>query len=124
MDRIDIWVQMHAHAAGTFTPSDAESSVVVRERVELARQVAARRWSEYGWTVNAEVPGHVLRQRFRLAADALAPVESALRQGRMSARGADRAIRVAWTVCDLRGGDAPSAQDVLQALNFRQRGVS
>lgn len=124
MDRIDIWVQMHAHAAGTFTPSDAESSVVVRQRVELARQVAARRWSEYGWTVNAEVPGHVLRQRFRLPAEALAPVESALRQGRMSARGADRAIRVAWTVCDLRGGEVPSAQDVLQALNFRQRGVS
>ncbi|PPJ17972.1 hypothetical protein C5E44_12490 [Nocardia nova] len=124
MDRIDIWVQMHAHAAGTFTPSDAESSVVVRERVELARRAAARRWSEYGWTVNAEVPGHVLRQRFRLPADALAPVESALRQGRMSARGADRAIRVAWTVCDLRGGEVPSAQDVLQALNFRQRGVS
>ncbi len=124
MDRIDIWVQMHAHAAGAFAPADAESSVVVRDRVETARQAAARRWADYGWTVNAEVPGHALRQRFRLPNDALAPVETALRQGRMSARGADRAIRVAWTVADLRGAEVPSAQDVLQALNFRQRGAS
>ncbi|GAB2708857.1 YifB family Mg chelatase-like AAA ATPase [Nocardia thraciensis] len=124
MDRIDIWVQMHGQAAGAFASSEAESSEVVRGRVEVARQAAARRWSGHGWAANAEVPGHVLRQRFRLPRESLAPVENALRQGRMSARGADRAIRVAWTVCDLRGGDVPSTQDVLQALNFRQRGAS
>ncbi|WP_280264451.1 YifB family Mg chelatase-like AAA ATPase [Nocardia wallacei] len=124
MDRIDIWVQMHGQAAGAFASSEAESSEVVRGRVELARQAAVRRWSGHGWVTNAEVPGHVLRQRFRLPRESLAPVENALRQGRMSARGADRAIRVAWTISDLRGGDVPTTQDVLQALNFRQRGAS
>ncbi|WP_024806461.1 YifB family Mg chelatase-like AAA ATPase [Nocardia sp. BMG51109] len=124
MDRIDIWVQMHGQATGAFAASDAESSETVRGRVEAARRVAVRRWADYGWLTNAEVPGHVLRQRFRLPREALAPVENALRQGRMSARGADRAIRVAWTMCDLRGGEVPTVQDVLQALNFRQRGVS
>ncbi|QIS21696.1 YifB family Mg chelatase-like AAA ATPase [Nocardia terpenica] len=123
MDRIDIWVQMHGQAAGAFATSEAESSEVVRARVAVARQAAAHRWHDYGWTTNAEVPGHVLRQRFRLPRESLAPVENALRQGRMSARGADRAIRVAWTVCDLRGGEVPTAQDVMQALNFRQRGA-
>ncbi|WP_425296257.1 hypothetical protein [Nocardia asiatica] len=32
-------------------------------------------------------------------------------------------MRVAWTICDLRGGELPAAQDVLAALNFRQRGA-
>jgi magnesium chelatase family protein len=123
MDRIDIWVQMYSQAAGAFATAEVESSEVVRERVALARQAAVRRWHEYGWTTNAEVPGHLLRQRFRLPRESLAPVEDALRQGRMSARGADRAIRVAWTVCDLRGGEVPGTQDVLQALTFRQRGA-
>ncbi|MGV9680276.1 YifB family Mg chelatase-like AAA ATPase [Nocardia sp. NPDC003482] len=123
MDRIDIWVQMHGQAAGAFAASEAESSEVVRARVTAARATAARRWRDFGWSTNGEVPGHVLRQRFRLPRESLAPVESALRQGRMSARGADRAIRVAWTICDLRGGEVPSAQDVMQALNFRQRGA-
>lgn len=123
MDRIDIWVQMHGQAGATFSAESAESSEVVRARVAAARQIAAARWREFGWTTNAEVPGHVLRQKFRLPREVVAPVETALRLGRMSARGADRAIRVAWTVCDLRGGDLPTAQDVLSALNFRQRGA-
>ncbi|MBU3063870.1 YifB family Mg chelatase-like AAA ATPase [Nocardia sp. NEAU-G5] len=124
MDRIDIWCQMHGQAAGAFAAAAAESSAVVRGRVELARRAAAERWQEYGWRTNAEVPGHTLRQRFRLPTEALVPVENALRLGRMSARGADRAIRVAWTICDLRGGEVPNTQDVMQALNFRQRGAA
>lgn len=123
MDRIDIWVQMYAMAGGTFGAEESESSAVVRERVTVARRAAAHRWREFGWLTNAEVPGHVLRQRFRLPPEVTAPVEAGLRMGRLSARGADRAIRVAWTICDLRGGDIPSAQDVMQALNFRQRGA-
>ncbi|MFI6867138.1 YifB family Mg chelatase-like AAA ATPase [Nocardia sp. NPDC050406] len=124
MDRIDLWVQMHSQAAGAFSGEDAESSETVRARVAAARAAAADRWKDFGWTLNAEVPGHILRQRFRLPREALAPVENALKHGRMSARGADRAIRVAWTISDLRGSPIPTAQDVLQALNFRQRGGS
>lgn len=121
MDRIDLAVQMHAQSAGAFTGDEVESSEAVRARVTAARDVAAKRWAELGMSTNAEVPGHVLRQRFRLPHETLAPVENALRHGRMSARGADRAIRVAWTICDLRGGETPNGQDVLQALSFRQR---
>lgn len=123
MDRIDIWVQMHGTAGATFRAEESESSQQVRERVTIARAAAADRWREYGWRTNGEVPGHILRQRFRLPPETTAPVEAALRTGRLSARGADRAVRVAWTICDLRGGKAPTADDVMLALNFRQRGV-
>ncbi|MEU7629020.1 YifB family Mg chelatase-like AAA ATPase [Nocardia sp. NPDC049220] len=123
MDRIDIRVQMHGQVGAAFSTDLAESSKVVRDRVAVARRAASERWYEYQWVTNAEVPGHILRQQFRLPRESLAPVEDALRSGRMSARGADRAIRVAWTICDLRGGELPTVQDVLAALNFRQRGV-
>ncbi|MFE7801155.1 YifB family Mg chelatase-like AAA ATPase [Nocardia sp. NPDC057440] len=123
MDRIDIWVQMHGHVGAGFSTEAAESSATVRDRVAAARGVAAQRWREYGWATNAEVPGHVLRQQFRLPREAVAPVEAALRLGRLSARGADRAMRVAWTISDLRGAGQPTAQDVMSALNFRQRGA-
>lgn len=123
MDRIDIWVQMHASTGVALAPEESESSEAVRRRVTAARDAAAARWREDGWRTNAEVPGHLLRRRFPLPRDATAPVEAALRLGRLSARGADRALRVAWTICDLRGGDLPTAQDVMLALNFRQRGA-
>ncbi|WP_028476504.1 YifB family Mg chelatase-like AAA ATPase [Nocardia sp. CNY236] len=121
MDRVDIRVRMYGESSAAFGTAVAESSEVVRARVARAREAAAARWREYGWLTNADVPGHVLRQRYRLPRESLAPVEGALQRGRLSARGADRAIRVAWTICDLRGGDIPSAQDVVLALNFRQR---
>ncbi|WP_225729805.1 MULTISPECIES: YifB family Mg chelatase-like AAA ATPase [unclassified Nocardia] len=124
MDRIDIWVQMHGQAGAALSSDSAESSEVVRARVAVARSAAIERWREYGWTTNAEVPGHILRQRFRLPPDAVAPIEAALRLGRMSARAADRAIRCAWTIADLRGATMPAQQDVLLALNFRQRSAS
>ncbi|MFF0545240.1 YifB family Mg chelatase-like AAA ATPase [Nocardia thailandica] len=123
LDRIDLWVRMHGSTGATFTGERTESSATVRERVARARAASAARWHENGWTTNAEVPGHVLRQRFRLPAESVAPIEAAVRLGRLSARGADRALRVAWTVCDLRGGDLPSVEDVLASLNFRQRGA-
>ncbi|MGW6730345.1 YifB family Mg chelatase-like AAA ATPase [Nocardia sp. NPDC055029] len=123
LDRIDIWVQMRGQAGATFGDEQAETSATVAARVAQARALAAQRWSADGWATNAEVPGHILRQRFRLPRESIAPIETALRLGRMSARGADRAIRVAWTVCDLRGGELPTVQDVLSALNFRQRGA-
>jgi magnesium chelatase family protein len=103
MDRVDLRVQMLAPPTGAFS-------------------AAARRWREHGWRTNAEVPGHVLRKHFPLSRDALAAVESAMRDGRMSARGAERTIRVAWTICDLRGSASPSVNDVRSALNFRDRG--
>ncbi|MEU4811111.1 YifB family Mg chelatase-like AAA ATPase [Nocardia fluminea] len=123
LDRIDIWVQMHGQAGATFVDEQVESSSTVAERVARARARAAQRWSEDGWTTNAEVPGHILRKRFKLPRESIAPIETALRLGRMSARGADRAIRVAWTVCDLRDGELPTVRDVMSSLNFRQRGA-
>ncbi|NED62871.1 ATP-binding protein, partial [Streptomyces sp. SID10244] len=75
-----------------------EPSAAVRERVSQARATAIERWSEHGWLTNAEVPGSALRQRFRLSPKALRPIELFLRDGRVTARGADRAIRLAWTL--------------------------
>ncbi|MFD3704614.1 YifB family Mg chelatase-like AAA ATPase [Nocardia sp. NPDC058658] len=123
LDRIDIWVQMHGQAGATFGDEQVEDSATVAARVAGARARAAQRWSGDGWATNAEVPGHILRKRFKLPRESIAPIEAALRLGRMSARGADRAIRVAWTVCDLREGEMPTVQDVMASLNFRQRGA-
>ncbi|HEY5854492.1 MAG TPA: ATP-binding protein, partial [Aldersonia sp.] len=83
----------------------------------------ALRWHEYGCLTNTEVPGHLLRREFRLPRTTIRLIEDALRRGRVTSRGADRALRVAWTVCDLRGGDLPDADDVTTALVFKERAL-
>ncbi|WP_172650526.1 YifB family Mg chelatase-like AAA ATPase [Rhodococcus opacus] len=121
MDRVDLRVRMQAVATGAFIDEVGESTEDVRQRVAEARAAACERWSDYGWRTNAEVPGPALRQKFRLARPALAPVERALRKGLITARGADRALRVAWTVGDLAGLDMPGPEQVVTALGFRDR---
>ncbi|NMM85181.1 hypothetical protein B2J88_12505 [Rhodococcus sp. SRB_17] len=122
LDRVDIRIRMQAVATGALIDEVGESTESVRIRVAAARDAASERWSAYGWRTNAEVPGPALRQKFRLSREALAPVERALRKGVITARGADRAIRVAWTVSDLAGETMPGADQVVTALDFRDRG--
>ncbi|NLE79202.1 MAG: YifB family Mg chelatase-like AAA ATPase [Rhodococcus sp.] len=122
LDRVDLRVRMQSVAAGALIDEVGESTETVRDRVAQARAAARERWREFGWITNAEVPGPALRQRFRLSKAALDPVERALRRGVITARGADRALRVAWSVADLAGVDVPGADQVATALAFRDRG--
>jgi magnesium chelatase family protein len=124
MDRVDLRVRLHHISAGMFEQERGESSQTVRARVAEARTAAAKRWQSYGWRTNAQVPGPVLRQEFPLAKPALQPLELALRRGMVSARGADRCLRVAWTLSDLAGKDSPTVSEVAQALSFRDRSAA
>lgn len=121
MDRVDLRVQMYPVSVGALNGDEGESTTVVRARVEEARAAAVERWRDFGWRTNGEVPGPALRQRFRLHREALAGMERALRSGEITARGADRALRVAWTLADLAGRAMPGADEVGQALAFRDR---
>lgn len=122
LDRVDLRVEMHPVRAGAFAPEAGESTAMVRERVAAARAAAAERWKSSGIRTNAEVSGPLLRRRFRLAPRAMEPLNTALDRGVLSIRGMDRSLRVAWTLADLGGREAPTRDDVALALSFRQPG--
>jgi magnesium chelatase family protein len=122
LDRVDLRVQMHPMRAGAFNTEEGESTARVRERVAVARDAAVERWKPYGIRTNAEVSGALLRRRFRPAAAAMEPLRTALDRGMLSIRGADRCLRVAWTLCDLAGRTSPGKDEVTAALSFRQAG--
>ncbi len=124
LDRVDLWVQMEPPGSGALHADGTgeETSATVGARVRAAREAAAARWGAEGWVTNSEVPGVVLRRRFRLPAKALRPLEAYLRSGQITARGADRSLRLSWTLADLRGLDRPGEAEVMQALQFRDEG--
>jgi magnesium chelatase family protein len=95
-----------------------EPSAVVAERVRAARLRAAARLAGTPWRLNAQIPGSELRRRFAPARGALAPLERAMDLGRISARGADRVIRLSWTLADLAGLRSPSTSEVGYALGL------
>lgn len=120
LDRIDIQVMVDRPSRHELLGApEGEPTAVVAERVREARERAARRLADTGWSLNAQVPARALRTRFRVAPGAMTAVERALDRGTLSARGMDRVWRVAWTVADLAGRDRPHAGDVGTALGLR-----
>ncbi|GAA1901836.1 YifB family Mg chelatase-like AAA ATPase [Williamsia serinedens] len=121
MDRVDLRVRMDPPGTAALTGGPGESSADIRARVVAAREAARERWADHGWATNAEVPGSALRTRYALPSTVTRPIGLYLRDGRVTARGADRALRLAWTLNDLRGGVTPTQDEVAQALMFRDR---
>lgn len=125
LDRVDIRVRMRpitalSHADGR----SPESTATVRARVARARAKAAERWQKYGWLTNAQAPGPVLRREFGLPPKATALLDRGLDIGVVTARGADRCLRVSWTLADLAEDERPTADHVAAALEFRDRRVA
>ncbi len=121
LDRVDLRVAMRPLKDMGRADAEPESTATVRERVLRARAAARARWAGTGWSTNAEVPGPVLRRRFRLPRAVTEPIEAALHRGMVTARGADRMLRLAWTVADLAGRDHPLVEDVSVAIGLRDR---
>ena len=121
LDRIDLRVDLPpvtraAWLDGLGTP---EPTATVAARVASARAAAAERLRGSGLTLNAHVPGRLLRERWPVPRAALTLVERALERGAISVRGFDRVLRVAWTLADLAGRSVPGADEVAEALGMR-----
>jgi magnesium chelatase family protein len=102
----------------------AESSAVVRQRVLLARERMAKRFVGTPWRLNGEVPGPELRAGWPLSPHATRKADQAFDEGRLTGRGYDRVLRVAWTIADLAGREQPDARDIQEAFEFRDQGLA
>lgn len=116
MDRIDIHHRLLPSLRALADTTAGESSEVVAARVRSARERQRRRLAGTPWTTNAEVPGAELR---RLAPIDAALIDQSIQAGRLTARGVDKVVRVAWTLADLAGRDRPQRGDFAAALGLR-----
>lgn len=110
VDRIDIVVRTTPVGLRLLADVAPEDTGTVRERVLAARDRRRHR--------------HARRTRAGAAESELPPIASsplrrALASGVLSARAARRATRLAWTLADLAGADAPSPEHVAEALVLR-----
>ena len=123
LDRVDLQVEVHPVTRLDMLDGRArEGTAEVAGRVAQARAASRERLSSTAWTTNSEVPGGWLRARLGADRSLLGDLDAAMDRGTLSLRGADRVLRVAWTLADLAGRDAPDADDIGRALVLRTRG--
>ena len=120
LDRVDVKVRLQpvSRADMLYDRKFAEPSAVVAQRVAAARERCAARLAGTPWRVNAEVPGTALRRAFPPRPGALQSLDRAMELGQVSARGADKIVRVAWSLADLAGKDQPEPDQVNLAIGL------
>jgi magnesium chelatase family protein len=121
-DRVDIHrvLTSPTRAALADGLGQARSTVELRESVLEARARQHERLAKTPWSLNRDVPGADLRKLWPLDAEVRGLVDLQLRRGAISARAADRVLRVAWSIADLCRHDRPDVGDVEAALSLRR----
>ena len=120
LDRVDLKVRLQpvSRSDMLYDQKFAEPSDVVAQRVVAARARCAARFAGTPWRVNAEVPGPVLRRSYPPKPTAVRSLDRAMELGQVSARGADKIVRVAWSLADLAGADQPGPDQVNLAIGL------
>lgn len=121
-DRIDITVPMRTPTRADLAEGHVEDSDTVKERVAQARERMSSRLHDTPWRLNTELPGTWIRRNTPLPADLLRSLDDSIERGILSMRGADRVLRLMWTLADLDGRSQPDMADMGQALALRSGG--
>jgi magnesium chelatase family protein len=119
LDRIDLRLGLNLPTkADLKSPATAEATEVVAARVLTARKRAEARLRETPWETNGEVAGAYLRKSlWPSAAGEL--LDRAYQARRISLRGVERVVRVAWSIADCVGHHEPTSDDIGLALSMR-----
>jgi magnesium chelatase family protein len=120
LDRIDLLVHVQPPDAERLAAEPTASSAAQRARVVAARERQTTRLDGTGVTCNAQMTAELVTRHVRLAEEAERPLREAYRRGELSARGRDRALRVARTIADLDDGQHVERRHVVSALGYRQ----
>nr|CAA9361607.1 MAG: MG(2+) CHELATASE FAMILY PROTEIN / ComM-related protein [uncultured Nocardioidaceae bacterium] len=120
-DRIDIYRSVNPPSRQHLRDDLAhvESTQVVAARVLAARERQRFRYRGTRWARNSDVPGSQLRRSWPVRNAAARTLDDRLADGRISARGADRVLRLSWTLADLGGRASPDDVDVEMAWALR-----
>ena len=120
LDRIDIHIQVpRVKYEELSSRRKAESSSVIRARVEAARAIQLARLQEHHLFCNAQMNHALLQKLCVLEPQAQSLLEQAFKRLDMSARSYDRIIKVARTVADLAGAEQISPQHIAEAIKLR-----
>lgn len=113
-DRLDICVRTSPVGVRLLSDTEQESTATVRERVQRAIDCATDRR-----VTTARLGGATAKSEDSLSRAAMTPLKRGLVRGAISARGARRCLRLAWTLADIDGSTSPTQHHVLEAMTLR-----
>ena len=122
MDRIDLVVEVARVEYEKLTAlKRGETSEVIRQRVECARERQSERFKNTSLYCNADMGPSEVREICMLDATGKQLMKSAMAQMGLSARAFHRVLKVSRTIADLSNEEAIQAIHLAEALQYRPK---
>lgn len=120
LDRIDIHIELPAIKYKELVDTkEAESSSVIKERVEKARSIQKGRFINDGILCNAQMNVKLTKKYCGLEDEAKELLRMAMAELGLSARGYDKILKISRTIADLTSSDIISAGHIAEAVQYR-----
>jgi len=120
LDRIDMYVNTRSLEYEKLREQrKAESSDIIRSRVNKAREIQNNRYKGSKLRYNAHIGAREIEETCVLSKDCEVLMQSAFKTLSMTARSYDRIIRVARTIADLENSKSIEPQHLAEAIQYR-----
>jgi magnesium chelatase family protein len=121
LDRIDIHIEVTPVPFEKLTDTrNAESSIDIRKRVTLAREIQSKRFELFdNIHYNAQMSTKQIREYCALDASSLQLLKTAMERLNLSARAYDRILKVARTIADLEESEIVDSRHISEAIQYR-----
>ena len=121
LDRIDIHIEVSPVPFEKLTETrQAESSVLIRERVTKAREIQSKRFEAIdNIHYNAQMSTKLIRKFCALDDSSLQLLKTAMERLNLSARAYDRILKVSRTIADLERSEQVKSNHIAEAIQYR-----
>lgn len=123
LDRIDIHIDVPAVKVEKLVEEsdDAESSSLIRTRVEKALYRQRMRFKDKKIIMNSEMSSRDLKEFLEIEETAKSIMKEAMKTLSLSARSFNKVLKISRTIADLENSKLVSSAHVLEALQYRPR---
>ena len=120
LDRMDIYVHVpRLEYSEIINTMPTESSLIISQRVTVAREIQYARLSKHNIFCNAHMGHKHIKSACQMTTGAQAILEQAFSKMNLSARGYDRILKVARTIADLAESEQLTEMHIAEAVHFR-----
>jgi magnesium chelatase family protein len=120
LDRIDIHIELPSIKYKELTDArEAETSSVIKTRVEQARLIQAGRFKAEGVFYNSQMDTKLVKKYCQLDNEAKDLLQLAMGELGLSARAYGKILKVSRTIADLAGSELIEARHISEAIEYR-----
>ena len=120
LDRIDMHIEVkRPKYEKLFAKAKSETSLEMRDRVNIAREIQKKRYKNYNIYSNSELNSKIIEEFCKLDGKSQIILEKAFEKLKLSARAYGKILKVARTIADLEEKENIEYRHIAEAIQYR-----